>query len=336
VPWHTLGEQGRDFTGVGTGVGPTAAQLGSFNGKTAMQPVRAYVGLESAPTLTERVDLAIRELDRTHAWSRKVLVVFTTTGTGWVDENAASPLEYMFNGNTAEVALQYSYLPSWISFLVDQQKAKDTGAAMIHAVVQHLSTMPAASRPKLYIFGESLGSYGAESAFASPSDLEQHVDGALFEGPVFTNPIHNAVTAERAAGTPFWRPVYGDGLHYRFAVDPADVAQPPGPWQSPRLLYLQNSSDPITYFDYSLLLHRPAWLDDPRGPDVSSDMAWMPFVSFWQVAADMIFSANVPIGHGHTYGINAVNAWADIAQPPGWTPAMTDRLRSLLAASPKA
>ena len=129
VPWSTLGEQGRDFTGAGSGVGPTAAEIGAFSGRPAMEPIRAYVGLESAATLDARVQLALRELDRTHAWSRKVIVVFTTTGTGWIDERAASPLEYMFNGDTAEIGLQYSYLPSWVSFLVDAQKAADAGIA---------------------------------------------------------------------------------------------------------------------------------------------------------------------------------------------------------------
>jgi uncharacterized membrane protein len=28
-------------------------------------------------------------------------------------------------------------------------------------------------------------------------------------------------------------------------------------------------------------------------------MVWMPFVTFFQVAADMAFSMDVPAGHGH-------------------------------------
>jgi uncharacterized membrane protein len=64
-------------------------------------------------------------------------------------------------------------------------------------------------------------------------------------------------------------------------------------------------------------------------------MVWIPFVTFWQTAADMMFSTKVPIGHGHNYGVNAVNAWALVAQPPGWTTDKTERLRAVLA-SPKA
>jgi uncharacterized membrane protein len=103
----------------------------------------------------------------------------------------------MFNGDTAEIGLQYSYLPSWISFLVDTDKAADAGRAMIQAVQARLETMPKATRPKLLVFGESLGSFGTESAFTNIDEMLQGVDGALLVGPVFKNHIHNTVTADR-------------------------------------------------------------------------------------------------------------------------------------------
>jgi len=330
VAWNTLGVQGRDFTGVGPKLGPTAAQISSFNATPAKEPIRVYVGLASADSLQKRVDLALAELDRTHAWSRSIIAIFTTTGTGWVDERAASPLEYMFNGNTAEVALQYSYLPSWISFLVDVQKAADAGRAMIQAVEKRLAAMPKESRPKLYVFGESLGSYGTEEAFSNANQMIASVDGALLAGPVFRNHIHNEVTDARETGSPFWRPVYQHGRNIRFAVAPSDLAEPSTPWATPRIVYLQNSSDPITYWNLNLIWSRPQWLDNPRGPDVSSHMFWVPGVTFWNTLGDMAFSTGVPDGHGHSYGANPVDAWAEIAQPPGWTAAKTQELRAIV------
>jgi uncharacterized membrane protein len=214
VPWDTLGVKGRNFIGSG----PTVEQIAEFTGETAEEPIRVYVGLDSAGTLADRVDLAIAELDRTNAWTRDAIVVFTTTGTGWVDANAADPIEYMHNGNTALVAMQYSYLPSWISFLVDLNKAADAGREMIHAVQARLAQMPASTRPKLLVFGESLGSYGTEQAFSGINDMISGVDGALFEGPVFQNQIHSAVTDARDDGSPYWQPVYEQGSHVRVAV----------------------------------------------------------------------------------------------------------------------
>jgi uncharacterized membrane protein len=37
------------------------------------------------------------------------------------------PLEYMCGGDTAVAAIQYSYLPSWISFVADKAQAQDAG-----------------------------------------------------------------------------------------------------------------------------------------------------------------------------------------------------------------
>jgi uncharacterized membrane protein len=74
VHWSTLGVQGRDFTGIGKKVGPSVQQLTTFNGTPAEEPVRVYVGLESADSLQTRVDLALAELDRARARRDAVLV----------------------------------------------------------------------------------------------------------------------------------------------------------------------------------------------------------------------------------------------------------------------
>ena len=60
VPWETLGKEGRRFVAAGR----DPAQLGAAAGRPACEPVRAYVGLESAPDPQARADLAVAELDR--------------------------------------------------------------------------------------------------------------------------------------------------------------------------------------------------------------------------------------------------------------------------------
>lgn len=201
---------------------------------------------------------------------------------------------------------------------------------MIRAVQDRLAEMPEDSRPKLLLFGESLGSYGSEQAFDGVNHMISSIDGALLVGPVFQNDIHNQVTDGREPDSSFWRPVYEGGEHVRFAVTPDDLYQPNVEWKSPRIVYLQNSSDPITYWKPELLWEPPEWLDDPRGPDVSGDMLWIPIVTFWQTAADMAFSTGVPAGHGHKYGANPVDAWAVIYPPDNWTEAKNQQLREII------
>ena len=53
-------------------------------------------------------------------------------------------------------------------------------------------------------------------------------------------------------------------------------------------------------------------------------------LTFWQTAADMIFSTGVPAGHGHSYGANPVDAWAAIYPPDGWTAAKNEQLRAIV------
>ncbi|MGY1604761.1 alpha/beta hydrolase [Geodermatophilus sp. SYSU D00815] len=327
VAWEELGLQGRNFVGSG----PTPEELEEFSGRPALQPVRAYAGLASAEDTEDRAALAVRDLQRAGGFDRAVLVVATTTGTGWVDPAASTALEHEFNGDTAMVAMQYSYLPSWISFLVDQAVARDAGRALFDAVYGVWAALPAAERPALYVFGESLGTFGGEAAFSGLADIRNRTDGVLWAGPPNFNDLWRELVADRDEDTPEWLPVLQDGRTVRWADEAPDLALPVATWQRPRVVYLQNASDPIVWWSPQLILSRPDWLEEEPAPDVSAEMFWIPLVTFWQVTADMAFSTGVPDGHGHRYSADYANAWAELAEPPGWTDADTERLRQLLA-----
>jgi uncharacterized membrane protein len=326
ISWDSLGLQGRNFVGQG----PTPAQLAAFSGRPALEPVRAYAGLASAGSVDQRAALAVRDLERAGGFDRKVLVIVTTTGTGWVDPSASDALEYEFDGDTAMVAVQYSYLPSWISFLVDQSKARDAGRALFDHVYGVWAKLPADHRPELLVYGESLGSFGGEAAFTGLGSIQNQSDGVLWAGPPNFNTLWRGFVDGRAPSSPEWLPVYGSGHEVRFATRPSDLATPSGPWATPRVAYLQNGSDPIVWWTPQLLFSPPAWLEGQNAPDVSQHMFWSPLVTFWQVTADMAFAVDVPQGHGHHYAADYVNGWAAVAQPPGWTQADTDHLRRVI------
>jgi uncharacterized membrane protein len=323
VSWESLGHQGRLFVGNG----PTVAQLTEFNGAPAVEPIRAYAGLNSAKGIRATAELAAAELVREGGLKRKVIAVATTTGTGWINAAEADSLEYMFNGDTAIVSMQYSFLPSWLSFLVDKENARQAGQALFEAVDEKVRELPEAQRPKIVVFGESLGSFGGEAPFLSPNNIIARTDGALFSGPTFQNTMRDAVTLDRDPGSPEWLPIFDGGANVRFAARAENLTRPDAPWDKPRSVYLQHASDPIAWFNPELLFAEPDWLREPRGYDVSHDMNWIPVVTFLQVAADMAVAVDVPDGHGHRYVKDVVNAWAAILQPPGWTTAKTETLR---------
>ncbi|AHH14867.1 putative membrane protein [Nocardia nova SH22a] len=326
VSWDSLGRQGRIFVSAG----PTVAQLSAFNGRPAREPVRAYTGLASGPSIRADAELAVADLDRAGGFGRSVLAVATTTGTGWINESTASALEYLYNGDTAIVSMQYSYLPSWISFMVDQERARQAGRALFDAVYARWTTMPRDHRPKLVVFGESLGSFGGEAAFSGIGDITARTDGVLFVGPPNSNVLWGELTARRDPGSPEWLPVYDRGRNVHFVARPPDLDHPAPPWNSPRVVYLQHPSDPITWWSPHLLFDEPDWLREPRGYDVLPSTRWIPVVTFLQVSADMAVSTDVPDGHGHTFHAAVADSWAAILQPPGWTTADTLRLRAVL------
>lgn len=324
--WDTLGREGRTFVAGG----PTADEIADATGEPAITPIRAYVGKESADTVAEGAERVVAELERTGAFDRSVLAVVTTTGRGWVNENVAGALEFVSGGDSAIAAMQYSFLPSPLAFLADRETPQDAGRALFDAVYERWDELPEEARPKLVVFGESLGSYGGQAAFASGDAIVELTDGALLVGtPNFADPW-GRITEGRDEGSFERLPVVDGGRNIRFASVPDD-ADLPAEWEFPRVVFWQHASDPITWWSFDLILHKPDWLREPLGSDVDPGMRWIPFVTFWQVTLDMVFSAEVPDGHGHSYGVDAVDLWADILPPPGWSSDDTIRVQEVLS-----
>jgi uncharacterized membrane protein len=328
--WQTLGVEGRNFVARG----PSVQKLTAFNGTPAQEPIRVYVGLDTAPTAQERAALAVRELERTGAFDRGVLVVAGTTGTGWLEPQTVDTVEYEWNGDSAIVGIQYSYLPSWISTLVDVDKAQEAGTALFDAVHAKWETLPAGSRPKLIAYGLSLGSFSMQSPFPSAEALATRTQGAVFVGsPNFSQPW-GQISLEREPGSPQWKPVYQAGTVVRFAGTPSDLASPAGPWGPPRVAYVQHANDPVVWWSPALLIQEPDWLAEPPGPGRTPTMRWYPILTFLQVTVDQFVGVNVPDGQGHNYGGAMPAVFADVTAPPNWSQAKTDKLTEMILTLP--
>lgn len=310
VPWDSLGREGRAFVATG----PSDQQISDWSGQPASDPIRAFAGLDTASDPEERADLAANDLERMGGFDRKYLLIVTTTGSGWISPGAADSFEYLTNGDSAIVGMQYSYLPSWISYLVDQAKAREAGRDLFDAVYEKWLEQPPNNRPELYVFGESLGTFGAEAAFSGERDLANRTDGALFTGPPNFNPLHVEFTQNRDPGTSELLPTYKQGRIVRF-TNAAGQSIPPAdqPWDGPHVLYVQHPSDPIVWWSPDLLFHKTDWMDEPPGDDVL-DLTWIPIVTFWQISADLPYSTGVPPGHGHVYTPSYVEGWTTVLQ----------------------
>ena len=172
VPYDTMSKQGRRFVWNAQ----PAEMITQVMGEDAMDVIRVYVGLESAETDVERVELALRELDRTHAFDREWLLIDLPTGTGYVNYAAVSVLEMLSRGNSATVAMQYAARPSPLS-LDRVGEGHRQARLLVDAISERLRGMPDASRPKVVLFGESLGAWTSQDAF-----MEQGTRGLIDAG----------------------------------------------------------------------------------------------------------------------------------------------------------
>ncbi len=212
IDWDTIGRYGKEFIVAG----PTKQQISEFSGTDSIQPLRVYVGLGSKETTQERAELALQELIRVDGFSRSLLVVATPTGTGWLDPGAVDTLEYLHAGDTAIVSMQYSYLPSWITILVDPTRSRDSATLLFDEVYDHWKTLPKDSRPKLYLHGLSLGALGSAASADLFTLFEEPIQGGLWSGPPFPSVPWGRVTRYRNPDSPMWMPKFRDGSMLRF------------------------------------------------------------------------------------------------------------------------
>lgn len=330
VTWESLGKEGRRFVGTG----PTTEEIADFWSEEAeAEPIRIYIGSESADTLEERADLALQELIRTGAFDRELLVLVTSTGNGWVDANSLDAVEYIFGGDSAIVAFQYSYLPSVYSLLADKDAATESSVAMFDKIHEYWRTLDADGRPEFYLYALSLGTYGSQVAVTNVSQLNDPIHGALWAGPPFVSEFWQQITRHRDPDTPIWLPVYQDGRTIRFTNTGEELTNLDGEWLPNRFIYLQQAGDPIVFFRVDSLFREPEWLQEgTRSPKAPSEMKWYPVVTFWQLIFDMVTATSdaLPDGNGHRYSSDAyIRSWVAVTEPPDWTSEKTDALISL-------
>ena len=253
-------------------------------GEPAIDPVRVFVGLDSAPTEEERVQLAIAELERTGAFDRELMIAVSPTGTGYVNYVAIACAEAYTLGNCATVTLQYSKRPSPMS-LDRVWEGRKHFKMLLAAIRRKLYNMTPSERPRLVVFGESLGAHTSQDAF-----LDTGTQGLQDAG------------VERALwiGTPHlskWKKQVMAGG--RMDVEPekvgefnsfADVEALSQEARSKlRYFMITHGNDGVGHFDPTLLIQKPDWLGDPdtRPPGVPKSERYVTPLTFVQTLIDM-------------------------------------------------
>ena len=332
LAWYDLGRAGREFISSG----PTREEISTFSGRNSLEPIRVYVGLRSAETPQARAKLALEELKRVGGFDRSVLIVVTPTGTGWVDPAALDSVEYLHDGAVASIALQYSYLGSWVYLLAGADYGADAARALFKEVYEYWTTLPKDRRPRLYLHGLSLGTKNSEQSTDLIEVLGDPFAGALWSGPPYSSRLWRSLTDRRNPGSPAWLPRFRDGSFVRFMNQhgeaPGPDSTPNATWGPMRVVYLQYASDPVTFFDYRSFYREPDWMLPPRGPDVSPQLRWYPVVTVLQLMLDMLMATTAPIGYGHVYApAHYIDAWIELTDVRDRSPEEITRLKQHLS-----
>lgn len=324
VDWGAMGQPGRNFVTSG----PDAAAITAMTGRPARDPIRVYVGRAQDDDPVARAEIALEELKRLGAFDRRVLIVASPTGTGWLDPAGFDPVEYLHDGDVASVAVQYSYLQSPLALIFETRTGLDQATATMRAVYRYWTSLPRDRRPAFYAHGLSLGAWSSMHAFNAFEIINDPVQGALWTGPPFPSDLWNRAVSARRAGSPYVLPRVGDGSLVRFMSQFAGPDRAYADWKGLRIVFMQYASDPIVFYEPASFWRPPTWMREPPAPDVSPEMAFLPLVTQFQLAMDMAMSTAVPHGFGHNYlAEDYIDAWIAVTAPEGWAEEDVARLK---------
>jgi uncharacterized membrane protein len=318
VDYSLLGREGARFINSVT----TAAHAEQLGVQRTHDPIRVFVSVANADSISSRVSLAMSELIRNKAFDREYLLIQAPAGSGYANSTPVDVVELLSGGNCAAVSVSYGLLPSFLS-LTKVRLAGETQLELLNAIDHELIGRRNKGKhvPKILLYGESLGARVQQ--FAIPlgsSDLDKYS-------------VYRALWV----GTPGGR--IADTFHQLCASESVTVDRPE---QIPantdnRVWFLEHDGDPVVRFRPDLAWVPPKWLDPelPRGRNIPAEMSWTLGVTWATVGIDTLFATSIKpgdfqsLGHDYRADLGAV-ATAAFGFTGQLTPEQTKGLEVLL------
>lgn len=295
VPWARLGRQGRRFITDA----PSSDDIEAVMGTPAVaEPVRVFVGYDAARSAEARVALAVAELRRTEAFDRSLLIVSCPAGTGYVNTLPMEVADYSMLGDCATVAVQYARLPSLLA-LQQTPSGANHHRLLLAAIKHELETRPPENRPRVVVYGESLGAWAGQDAFIG-GDIESiktlGVSEALWVGtPYYSKWRHETLyTGDAPKGT----------------VEQIDSFEELDTDSTDRIVtLLTHYNDPVALINATMFYKEPRWLmESPPKPGISPTQRWRPAITGFQTMVDAVNATNPTPGvfraFGHDYRLD--------------------------------
>lgn len=263
------------------------------------KPIRAYIGFNSEPLyVSGRAEMALAELDRLGAFDRSYLLLVSPTGTGWVDQTMIEAAELFARGDIATCCIQYARSPS---FLAVQQVALGRGQfrLLLWGIRERLRERPPDKRPKVLVFGESLGAW-------TSSDVVMHqgisgfdhygIDRALWFGlPWLAKWSRSGMTRQVSDAVPEGTVGVFDRFEQYEALTPEQKDRM-------RAVIVSHDNDPIALFGPDMLVRKPDWVGAEGLRGVAPSIEWVPIVTFCQTAIDAANAMVTVTGDFQSFG----------------------------------
>jgi len=321
APRDTLDFEGTRFVG---GAVPAEDIVALLGGGTAIDPIRVFVGVKTAPTPEERAGIAVDELERLGAFGRARLLVCSPPLRGYVNPVPVKTHEVLSRGDVASVTVQY-YDQRTVLMPLKVPIAAKTHRLVLELLRDRLAARRAAGVhvPEVQVYGESLGAWASQDVFlhGGLKALDELAVGrALWAG----TPAFSRLRRWFASG----RLARDERIAFVRVRDlpelPADVRD------ALRFLFLYRRVDPVVLFSgVDLLWRRPAWLDADRADRWTElrRVRWVPGVTFLQLAGDLFRATNwtnaPPQDAAHDYRLEMPLA-VNVAFAHGRAPAEID------------
>jgi uncharacterized membrane protein len=264
-------------------------------------PIRVYVGIDSTPSDDDCIELAMDELERTGAFDRALMMITTPTGTGYVNHIAVESAEYLSRGDIASVAVQYAKRPSVLS-LGSRALGNRRVRMLIDGIHNRIRDRSPSRRPRVALFGESLGAWASQDAFIGTGTdglISSGVDHALWIGTPFSSKWKQQVLHGR--GRRVDRELIG-------VFDNFDQVEALSAAERDKLRYFMvtHHDDPVAHLGIDLLVQSPPWLDEiGRASGVPAAHSWVTPQTFVETFIDIKNASRVVPGlfesKGHDY-----------------------------------
>lgn len=294
-------------------------------------PIRTFIGFNTEPLYsTGRAELALAELERTGAFDRSYLLLVSPTGTGWVDHTMIEAAELLTRGDIATCCIQYGRSPS---FLAVQKVALGRAQfrLLLWGIRERLRERPPEQRPKVLVFGESLGAW-------TSSDVVMHqgisgfdhygIDRALWFGLPWLAKWSRSGMARGASDTVPAGTVGVFDRHEQLAALTEEERD------RMRAVILSHDNDPIARFGPDMMVRKPDWVGAEGLRGVSPSIEWIPIVTFCQTALDaanaMVTVPGVFESFGHDYRAETARFVRDGFHLPSVSEEQMERIEAVL------